>query len=52
MGKCTRGGCNFNHTDQQIEEATAEAIFKQLEPGIRRILDTGKRPKFYSDRKE
>jgi hypothetical protein len=51
MGKCTRGTCDFNHPNQKIDEATAEAILKQLELGIRRILDTGKRPKFSYKRK-
>jgi hypothetical protein len=50
MGKCTRGNCDFNHPDQ-IDDATAEALLKQLEPGIRRIMDTGKRPRFTVERK-
>jgi hypothetical protein len=45
MGKCMRHICGFTHPDQ-VDEETAEALFKQLEPGVRRILETGKRPKF------
>jgi hypothetical protein len=45
MGKCNRHSCGFHHPEH-IEESTTEAIFKQMEPGVRRILETGKRQKF------
>jgi hypothetical protein len=45
MDKCNHRSCGFRHPEH-VKEATAEAIFKQMEPGVRRILETGKRPKF------
>jgi hypothetical protein len=44
MGHCRHCTCQFQHPDH-IEEAIAETIFKQMEPGVRRILEAGKRPK-------
>jgi hypothetical protein len=44
MGQCLRPQCNWNHPST-VEDTAAEALYKQIEPGITRILESGKRPK-------
>jgi hypothetical protein len=39
MGKCRRRNkCDFEHPTS-VEEAAAVAMYKQLEPGIRKLLE-------------
>jgi hypothetical protein len=44
MGSCKRANCHMNHPTSVGEEA-ALAVYKQIEPGIKRLLETNKRPK-------
>jgi hypothetical protein len=43
MGQCSRPHCVFQHPEH-VNEAVAEGIYKQLEPGVKRIMEAGKRP--------
>jgi hypothetical protein len=43
MGACMRRGCRLNHPTS-VDDATATAVYKQLEPGVKRLLETKKRP--------
>jgi hypothetical protein len=45
MGQCHRPACTYNHPDT-VSDAAAEALYKQIEGGLTRILESGKRPKF------
>jgi hypothetical protein len=38
MGQCCRPHCVFQHPES-IEETVADAIYKQLEPGVKRIME-------------
>lgn len=44
MGKCKRKKCGLKHPNS-VEEATARAIYQQLEPGIKQLLESGKQRK-------
>jgi hypothetical protein len=44
MGVCRRQSCINDHPTS-TDEATAISVYKQLEPGITRLLETGKRSK-------
>ena len=44
MGKCTRRPCDNDHP-VTVDEAIATTLYAQLEPGIKRMLETGKRPR-------
>lgn len=39
MGKCRRRKCALKHPTK-VEEATARAIYQQLEPGIKRLIES------------
>jgi hypothetical protein len=41
MGKCRRRKCALEHPTK-VEEATARAIYQQLEPGIKRLIELSK----------
>jgi hypothetical protein len=45
MGKCKRGTKCVNDHPDSVDEATARAVYQQLEPGIKRLLESGKRSK-------
>jgi hypothetical protein len=44
MGVCKRLDCLNDHP-VSVDNATATTVYKQLEPGIKRLLETNKRPK-------
>jgi hypothetical protein len=44
MGKCPKYKCEFDHP-ASIDNAVAAVVYRQMEPGIKRLLETGKRPK-------
>ena len=44
MGKCNRRPCTNDHP-VTVAEGIATTLYAQLEPGIKRILETGKRPR-------
>jgi hypothetical protein len=44
MGKCPKYKCNFDHL-ASVGNAVAATVYKQMEPGIKRLLETGKKPK-------
>jgi hypothetical protein len=44
MGSCSRPDCRKSHPEQ-VDEAAAAAIYAQLEPGIKRLLQSGKKPR-------
>jgi hypothetical protein len=44
MGRCVRQNCQKKHPEQ-VDEAAVVAVLEQLEPGIKRLLDTGKKPR-------
>jgi hypothetical protein len=44
MGDCSRPGCLKSHPEQ-VDEAAAVAVYTQMEPGIKRLLQSGKKPR-------
>jgi hypothetical protein len=44
MGSCRRPTCRMTHPTS-VPDAAALAIYRQIEPGIKRLLETNKRPK-------
>jgi hypothetical protein len=44
MGKCPKYKCDFDHPTS-VDNAVATTVYQQMEPGIKRLLETGKKPK-------
>jgi hypothetical protein len=44
MGSCKRANCQMNHPNL-VADAAAIAVYKQIEPGIKQLLERNKRPK-------
>jgi hypothetical protein len=44
MGKCPKYKCNFDHP-ASVDNAVTTTVYQQMEPGIKRLLETGKKPK-------
>jgi hypothetical protein len=46
MGKCPKyKKCNLDHP-ASVDNAVATTVYQQMEPGIKRLLETGKKPKW------
>jgi hypothetical protein len=41
MGICKRSNCRNNHP-ASVDDAASQAVYKQLEPGIKHLLENGK----------
>jgi hypothetical protein len=43
MGACQRSGCRFQHP-KSLDNTSAATVYQQLEPGIKRLMETKKKP--------
>jgi hypothetical protein len=44
MGNCQRKGCKFVHPQNGVDEVGATRLYKQLEPGLTRLLEKASSP--------
>ena len=45
MGQCMLPKCKNNHP-ASLDDTAATALYSALEPGMKRLIETGKRPRF------